>query len=255
MPDDFEEYYNKYIHKFPPEIAASFDKGYDTLYFAFNIYKYLMEVLPPKLHALMVDQHPVMTKHDNPILTKYMKDINVATTYGLAVAIAKLRLDDINKVDQRKQYPKFEQWKKFYASPPQPKTTSDEDRKYYSYINSDEEWQAFKKEEDASSLRFFNWQEKRKTEFYNVVQPILFDRYEWMRNFEPDTWIIYAMHIRDEYENWKSESERVEEILDYNLPYECINQDFTEYIHLLEEAYEKDPEDTIRQRRIAGEKI
>jgi len=138
-------------------------------------------------------------------------------------------LSDIKEdVKPGDKYTKLEQWREFYCKPQKPMTLSDKEREYRNYL-SDEEWNKDREEENRKLLIFHQWEEKRKAEYYDVVQPLIFKYLPELYDIEDDYWVLYAVAVRDLYEEWKILCERPEIIIDYDMPLESVNMSSEEF--------------------------
>lgn len=150
------------------------------------------------------------------------------------------------KIDMHEKYPKLEEWRKFYCNPELPKN-ADDSRKYYTYLN-DEEWEKLRLDENRKFIMIHNFREKRKSEFYDIVQPRLFKHLPKLIEIEDDYWVAYAVTLRDNYEIWKSYCERLEIVNDYDMPPEYVDMDAPEFQKISFEYYKRNGRERNRIR-------
>jgi hypothetical protein len=72
------------------------------------------------------------------------------------------------------------------------------------------------------------WSEHRKTDFYDIIQPSLLKLSPPLENLEGDFRVLYAVNLRDAYEEWLSCMEYLEIIVPWNslLKYQVEPEDF-----------------------------
>jgi hypothetical protein len=204
----------------------------------------------------MYQQYPVFKTETRPLVVEHINDISDITVTALIITLRKLVEDQKAGVNVREKYPEFEHWIEFYGRPNQPEFIDDSNRYEYPWV-SDEEWEVTLEKENSMLLEFFNWKEKRKFDFIDLIQKTFFKYYKELEELNPDEWIIYAMLIRDEYENYLCRCEDLELFIDCGFPEEEINLSYEEFIrnfrNLSQEIKHKTEE--LRERRIAGEMI
>jgi len=67
------------------------------------------------------------------------------------------------------------------------------------------------------------------------VQPYLFEYLPALHNLEPDFWILYAVTVRDNYEEWLTCCEYLETAIEYHLPPESITWEHADFKKALRE--------------------
>lgn len=232
-----EEFFNIHRDKLPQDFASSLEHYFGLSEIFFETIPAFEKIIQKPLTKLMLCQYPNLKTITNPQGKSYIHDINNFLS-SLIWSMYFILRDQKNFTDLNKKYPKLEDWRSFYCKPSIPYQVSDSERNPFLH-KSDEEWEQFKKEENEKCRILDEWEEGRKQAFYDVLQPILFQFFPDLLNLEGDHWVIYAAHIRDAYEQWKSFSERLESIIDYELPIESFyweNKDYFKAIH------EKGPE-------------
>jgi hypothetical protein len=164
--------------------------------------------------------------------------------------------DQKKGVDVRVKYPQFESWIDSCAHPQRPGAVDETNRMDGNWLN-DQEWKAYVKSENAKVLEFFNWEEKRKFEFIDLVQTIILKHFREIEDLNPDEWIVYAIAMCEEYECFKTCCENVELFIDCGFPEEEIKLTDDEFIKtyskLSSEIVKK--ASVLRERRISGEMI
>lgn len=255
---DWEKWYRQNKHMIPAEYRADFENNLGMLQFLFSVYFKVMHDLTPLLKTLMFRQYPVLKTEKRPRVVEYIdKFINSVGTKML-FKLNGLIQGQNEGVKVREKYPEFDRWVEFYGRPQSPKVIKDSDRnKPWRKKWTDSQWEEYKKTQNEQLLIFFNWNERRKSEFIDILQPILFENYRELEELNADELIIYAVIIYDEYDYYLSLCEHIELFIDSGFPEEEIalsDKEFMEnYLKLDPEIRQKNIE--LRSRRIAGERI
>ena len=253
---NFEAWYHLNKSHFPAEFNVFIEESYDTFYFLFNVYRKVMQRMAPALRKLMATQYPVFKTEKRPMVLEFIDSIATTTGYSLLFRLYNLVQGQKKGINVREKYPKFESWIEFYARPQHPNTFDQNKRHQYIWFN-DEEWEAYVETENNKMLEFFNWQEKRKFEFIDLVQTIILKYFKELEELNADEWIIYAVDMRKEYEYFMNSCENVELFIDCGFREEEIKHTDEEFLasysNLSNEIKKKALE--LRERRISGEMI
>jgi hypothetical protein len=253
---NFHAFYNRVVNYVPSDMQKEMANTFDFCNFYYTVYSKVMRNLAPALHKLMKRQYPVFVTENRPLVTDYINVIATTTGYKLLLNLFHLIQGQKAGVNLRQKYPEFERWVEFYARPHKPDTIDETHRHEYTWL-TDKEWDELRESENQILLEYFNWSEKRKFEFIDVVQTILFKYYEELHDLNADELIIYAVHIRDEYEYYLTNCEHIELFIDCGFPEDHMkltDEEFqTNYSNLSSEA--KNATTELRNRRIAGELI
>ena len=253
---DFDAWYKKNHEFFPKNVEDTIEEHYDMLLFLYRVYKKGMRHLPPAIHKLLLKHYPSFRTDKRPALKEHLAELSSSTCSSILLRLHRLVEDQKKGKNVRQDNPDFEKWREFYTKPAKPDTIDESTRPEYTWL-SDAEWEVFRDSENASMLEYFNWVEKRKFEFIDLIQSVVLKYYKEIEDLNPDEWVLYAMIIRDEYECLKSICEDVEIIVDCKMdehyltcPYEEF---FQAYSSLSREV--KDYTSDLRDRRISGEDV
>ncbi len=251
---NYGAFYNRIINYLPEELQKSLADTFDFCQFYYKVYSKVMRNLSPELLKLMKQQYPVFKTEKRPLVVEQINVIANITGYKLLLNLFHLVEDQKTGVNLREKYPKFESWIDFYGRPHKPDTMDETHRHEYTWL-SDKEWDELRESENRIMLEYFNWKEKRKFEFIDLVQTILFKYYKELEELNSDELIMYAVHLGDEYEYYLTTCEEMELFIDCGFPEEDIkltDEEFEQnYRNLSTEI--KDKTDVLRNRRIAGE--
>jgi len=236
---------------FSNEFADKFDTFLDFKKFFYDVLLVFDKAMEPPLTQLMLKQNPEFKTFTHPSPLKFMKEINETCAYWLMWEMHKLCNDYKQNVDMKQKYPRLEEFRAFYCHPEKPHTLEDKSRKYHPELN-DEQWKTYQQQENDEMLKYNNWKQKRWKEYYDVMQPALFNYLPELQNMEGDCWVMFAVNIRDNYELWESANERLEILIDFEMPPETIDlsdDDFRKEISKRFEKYDKQSTEN-RNRKI-----
>lgn len=253
---NYDAWYSGNKDYIPEPMKKDFEDCFEIMHFMYGVYRKVMRQLAPALLKLMWQQYPVFKTERRPLVVKHIKAISTTTGYTLLFNLYHLVQDQKSGVDVREKCPELDSLVDFYARPQHPDTINETKRYQYTWLN-DEEWEVHRDHENSELLIFFNWKEKRKFEFVDLVQKLLFKYYKELEELNADEWILYAVHIREEYEAYLCGCEDVELFIDCGFPEEEIklsDEEFRQNVRKLSLEI-RDKTDELRNRRIAGERI
>lgn len=246
---------NKFFREiFSDDFADKFERYLGTRKLFFDVIMKYQEQVAPKLRGLMMKQYSDFALLTHTAQLQWIKDVTETSASALAWQMDYVCTQYKQGVDLGKKYPKLDEWREFYCNPARPKTLDNKYRKYRPTM-SDEEWKKYKEEEDKKMLEFHEWEQNRLTEYYDIVQPALFKIMPALNDIEGDFWVIYATELRDNYEvYWKSPCERLEIIIDYQMPPQSIELSDDHFDKALQERFEQyhRKAETKRDARIHG---
>ncbi|MFN0032074.1 MAG: hypothetical protein ACKVOR_07945 [Flavobacteriales bacterium] len=215
MPEEFRNLLKDYL-----ELIDWYD----------NVLQHLGNDLGPVLQDLMVKQYPIFRELTHPAQLKYMHEVCKYNAIGYAFQLRRLQKEQDEGVIPHEKYPKLEKWRAFYCQPQPPYTVDDTHRSPYRFAD-DAEWERYKEEENRVMRLHHFWKEKRRQEYHDAVQPFLFKCMPWLSDMDGDYWVLFAVEIRDLYEEWKVLCDELESAIDYELRPEAIalnNETFRE---------------------------
>ncbi len=256
---EFELFYHSHPEQFKKMFGADFAERFAN-YIEFckwweGPYKEYIAEAKPKLFELAKKHYNDSKEITHPVQIKYIDRMCESNCSFMMFQMEKLCKEYKIKDDIHKRYPKLEEWRAFYCTPEKPKVAEEEYRKFYPHL-SDEEWEKRQSEENRKLLLIHKWNEKRKGEYYEIVQPLLFKYLPVLNDIEGDYWVSYAVTIRDIYEEWKVMCERIEIVNDYDMPPENVNMDGADFQKAAYEYFTRygRKRSAKRDERIYGEK-
>jgi hypothetical protein len=235
---EFEMFYhsnNELFRKiFPEDFTKCYEKFIELADFHYNVFlKYLDEAKPLLLNLASKQIFNFKTVRNHPDVIQFLDDICSTNCSAMMYTLAKLIREFKEDINIYEKYPNIERWREFYGKPQKTYELSGEDRKYHTELN-DEEWEKYKDKENRSLLKYHIWKEKRKTEYFDIVQPLIFKYLPELNNIEGDHWVIYAATVKDLYEEWKILCEEIETIIEYQMPPESVklkSEDFQKLVY------------------------
>lgn len=254
--NDWDRWYEMNKHRIPDNLKGEIEKNIDTLQFLFSIYYKAMEQFTPVFREIMWKQFPIIKAEKRPMVVDFIEQFIKSVGSTMLFKLSALVNDQRKGVNMREKYPKFDSWVEFYGRPQKAKEVMDKDRPSFHKMNN-EEWKIFKEKENTALKQHFEWAEKRKFEFLDALQTVLFTTYEAINELNADELIIYAVIIRDEYDYFLTVCQHIELFIDCDFPEEEIrlsDKEFDENFSKLDPQI-KEKILQLRKRRIAGDEI
>jgi hypothetical protein len=228
-----EEFFHMHRDKFPEDFSASIDFVFELKEMFETTEPQFLQTIHPPLKELMLLQYPDFKSITDPVQKNHIRDINKLFSFFIIWHLCWFLHSRKKGQDLKIKYPQLEEWRKFYCHPATPEPISDSLRNHFLFP-ADKEWLQHKEEEKKNMLEFYNWEESRRQAFYDIVQPLLFETIPALHNLEGDEWVLYAMYLRDQYEEWKTFCEHLETVIDYELPPDSFyweKPDFQKALH------------------------
>ncbi len=243
-----EEFYKLNRDKFPEDFNGLLNSYFELRKAFYETLPAFEKTIHQALLPLMFKQFPDFINITSEELKSHLKTINELFAFDIFWKIFKLIEFDKQKIGWEKKYPGMQGWKEFYCKP-QEADKAKRSHYYHTTFASDEEWRLFEEEENKKLLAYHLWEQNRQQQFYDIVQPLIFQTFPDVQNIEGDAWVVYAVAVRDNYEDWKSFSERIESIIDYQLPPGSFMWDYKEYLKVLGEKMKLDNNKAIERRK------
>lgn len=235
--DDFqmseiEEWYDENFGYFRRDSKTELGLNLDITLFYTGVYCPVMRELAPAVRKLMLKQYPLITEETRPLVLEHIDWIVSRAGHRLLMNLYILIQDQKEGINLREKYPDFESWIDFYARPPKPPVPDYSFFEKYPTLTenlSDAEKKEMVDEEFESGTKYFIETENLKTEYYEIIQPLVFKYYLALQDLDYEGWIIYAVQIREDYEDYKYRSEHVETFIEYEFVEEDINLEYKEF--------------------------
>lgn len=238
---DFEDWFDTYFMYFPVEQRAT---GYDDVEvqcFYSNVFCKVMKELTPQIRKLMEKQYPIIKKEKRQAVLDELDKIASLVGPYLLVRLYELVYDEKVGVNLREKYTDFEKLVDFYARPDAPRMMEESFFDQFTWL-TDEQKQQMIEDDRKEAQEAFDWKEGRKREFYDIVQPLLFKYYKEILDLNHDGWIIYAVHIREEYQDYMMRTDHISTFIQFEFPEEDLHMPYKEFSEKLQELWEKRPD-------------
>jgi len=190
----------------------------------------------PGLQVLLVQQYPLTTAYTDPLALDCIKDVHEMNASGLIWKCWNIMEEMHKGIDVPAKYPKLEEWRAFYCHPEEPQLIRRD--MVGKFPNDTEETILQRVEEENRQMREWHAQKKKMMDgYYDLMQPLLFKHLPVLDHLEGDHWVLYAMTIRDAYEEWKSLCQEMETTIEYGMPQESITWDHADWQTLFGEKF------------------
>lgn len=233
FPSEQDQFFQLHRDKFPADFQETLDKYFELKEIFFNTEPQFFRTIHKPLWALMQQQFPYLRTTQNEEIIEHAKEINRILSFFLIYGFWNLLRLQKEKADLAKLYPRLQEWKEYYTRPSKPDQVTDKERNHLVHP-SDEEWEKHKQKENEILQQIHQQEEAQRQQFYDIVQPVILRLMPELLNIEGDCWTIYAVKLRDNYEQWKSFAGRLDTILEYNMPPSSFmwdNKDFHEALY------------------------
>ena len=202
----------------------------------FEVHQKCFAEIKPHFTRLMFRLYPDFKSAAHPVFQKYMNTISDGTITHLIFQAEKLCSEYKQNVNMREKYPKLEEWKKYYYNSNPPILVDDSHKKYHKRL-SDEQWKEYKEKENRQIHLIHQREQKRRSQYYDIVQPILFKYLPTLNDLENDYWVIYAVTIHDNYEEWKTACDQILTTIEYKMPPESLTWKYDDWDKLQYERF------------------
>src|ERR1035437_4149829 len=229
---ELEEWYDNNFAYFNRASETESGLNLDITLFYNGVYYPVMKELAPTVRKLMYKQYPLLETEFRPMVMDHINWMVSKAGHRLLLMLNILVQDQKEGVNLREKYPDFESWIDFYARPPEPPVPN------YHYLDNNpllfnaltaEQIKEIADEEWESDIKYFIKVEGLKKEYYDLIQPLVFKYYPALQELDYDGWIIYAVEIREEYEDFKLRCEHVDSFIEYEMDEEDINLGYKEF--------------------------
>jgi hypothetical protein len=256
---DIINFYHLNKSSFPPEVVAEFEKNYDIMYYLFNVATPFFADIHEPVHHLMMKQFPAFRTEKRPTLVKEMETITTAAGVDLVMVLANIVTIKSEGKSISSVYAPFNQWVKDNTFPKDKwERVKDRERIEFGASDStDEEWEEIKKEENRFRRQEIKWMKKRRFDYMDLLQNIMLKHFKGFDLLDADDLLVYSLFLRKEYEDYNGHCELIEDFIDWGLPEEDYQLDYSTYTKKqIAMGNEKRWEIAgLRYRRVNGEEI
>lgn len=237
---EYEEWFDCYYPYFPEELHVT---GYDSLEvqcFYRSVYCPLVKELVPAVRQLMEQQFPAIKKERRPAILKELDRIAGLSGRIFLIQLFELVYDENRGVNLREKYPLFDTWLGFYANPGKPYNMDNSFLDKLEFL-TDEQKKELVEEIRREVQEAFDWKLNRRKAFYDIIQPLAFKYYKRILDIEPDSWIIYSVFIREEYETYEMLSDHIATFIQFEFPEEDLHIPYSEFSEKFKKIWVEKP--------------
>jgi hypothetical protein len=234
----FVEWFNDHFFYFPVKYRMSEGFEQEAECFYNMVCSRLLREAKPMLLKLMYQQYPILSTDNRPEILEEIDNIASMKNSTLLAELFTLIIEDRNGEDLRKGFKDFESTTKFYGQPEKPHILKRSFYKRFKWISEQEKEQMYQQNkieaEEATA-----WSFNRRKEYFDIFQSILFSSYRNLENLSHDGWIVYAVILREDYETFVHDIDRLTSVVEYQFPIEYLTLPFTEFLDKTTEAFRK----------------
>jgi len=204
----------------------------EIIQFYDSVYVTSMSELEPAVQKLMLQQYPIIRGESRPMVVEYIKDTAKYTGHEFLMQLYMVVQDQKQGVNYREKYEEFQNWVEFYGRPAEKPVLNYKFFEEHPNLTSNftqEMKEEFAIESLESETITFDIEERLKKEYYNIVQPIVLKYYRELDDLNYEGWIMYAVQIREIYEDYKYRCEHLDAFIDYGFDEEDINLPYKEF--------------------------
>jgi len=229
----YNDHYMYFKHKSNPDGDMLTGVTFEATLFYNGIYSPVKKEIVPAIRKLMLKQYPIIATECRPLVLEYIDNTVNYAGHRMLMNLWKVVQDQKEGIYLREKYPDFESWVDFYARPPKAPEPDYSFFDNYPEIGidlSEEAKKEYVEKEYAEEMFYFLEREKLKKEYYDIVQPVVLKYFKALEDLNYDGWIIYAVQIREDYENYKSRCDHLCGFIEYEFDEEDINLNLKDYM-------------------------
>ena len=227
-----EEFLDKMKSNAHQKLDQNLEKGLGVFMFYIRVVKHLMEEFTPAIRKLTWKQYPLIKTETRPLVLKSIDALIRSTGHNCLFQLYGLLEDQKNGVNLREKYGDFEGWIESYARPGIPYLIDVSTYDDFPQMTEDQKKELVD-EINTSTLEGFNLFESRKFEFIDVFQKLIFKYYKEIKELDSDGWIIYSVHINQEYDDYRMMCDHYKNFISHNFKEEDINLSYADYMDKL----------------------
>lgn len=155
--------------------------------------------------------------------------------------------------DLREMFPKLDEWAISYPRYRQPRYTNPSFWDKYDWLN-EEQIQKFIEDDRKEADEVFAFEEKPRSEFYDLIQSLTFKYYPLVQELDTDGWVMFEVFLRDEYSNYQLDFEHYDGFIEYGFGVEDLNLPYVEYSAKFSAKWKERWEEEQRKKQEEGNK-
>lgn len=200
---------------------------YDTVYIP------IITELAPLIRKLMLKQYPIIRGESRPMVADYIDSVIHSAGHDLVMQIYMIVQDQKEGVNFREKNPDFESWVSFYGRPaetPVPDYTFFDEYPEIAKTLTDQQKKEIAEESCEDEKICFVEEERLKKEYYDIVQPVVLKYYQDLDELGYEAWIMYAVQMREIYEEYKYRCEHLDTFIEYGFDEQDIDLDHKDFM-------------------------
>jgi len=229
---EIEEWFDDNYRYFARESKVDFDITDEITLFYDSIYVPVITDLEPAVRKLMIQQYPRIRGESRPLVLEYINDTIKYVGHEFLMQLYMVVQDQKEGVKFSEKYERFQNWVEFYGRPAE-KPVLDysffEEFPHLAVNFTQEMKDEFAIESLEDETITYEIEEKLMKEYYDIVQPIVLKYYLELDDLNYEGWIMYAVQIREVYEDYKYYCEHLDTFIDYGFDEEDINLPYKEF--------------------------
>ncbi len=239
---EMEEWYDEnsefFVRESRPLTSIFVEVPQDVEFFYESVYCPAMAEIAPKVRRLIEKQYPSVIGEIRPKLVEYINWIANSAGKYLLVSSHELVDDQTEGVNLREKYPELDFWAERYGKrpePPVPDYTFADNNPFIKEHISEEIIREVAEESCVEETEYYLRTEKRRKEYFDIVQTVVFKYFKALEDLDYEGWIVYATNINEDYEMYIERCDHIDTIITYNFDEDDLNLDedlFMEKLHI-----------------------
>jgi hypothetical protein len=150
--------------------------------------------------------------------------------------------------DLREVFPELDEWAIRYSAYRKPHYSDPSFWDQFDWLD-EEQKQIFIAENRKDADELFEFEEKPRSEFYDLIQSLTFKYYAEVQELDTDGWVMFEVFLRDEYTNYQMDFQHYEGFIEYGFGVEDLNLPYKEYDAKFSEKYKERREEEQRKKQ------
>ena len=225
---EFEIWYDDNRNYFLRGATGIVEPSVEIEAFYIGVYCPAMHDLMSAIRQLLVKQYPIIATESRPAVLQAIERRIEITGHTFLLYLFDLVQDQKEGINLPEKYPDFEKWRVAYRTLHKPYKFDESFFDQFPWL-TDEQKNEFMEESRKEEEERFNWKDKRKYDFINMLQRIVLKYYKEIMDFEADQWIVYSSLITNEYAEYRIRFEHYVTFIEYEFPEEDLYISYSEF--------------------------
>lgn len=181
----------------------------------------LIPAFKPQLDTFMRSHYPELGSITHPVVCKFMDSINEQGITDLVYLMKRLLNFYDEKVNIRRRASELISVWEYYKDFPDSPLIDDAHRAFRQPM-TDEEWEKEKQEINRKRVIYFEWLERRQSEYCNFVRPVLHTYLPQLNEIDNDYRTFFEICLVKNYEVWRYHCGNILLTIDFEMPLESL---------------------------------